>query len=110
MAVVIQEVCGTAQDSGYFFPTHLGRGAVAELLPHRRRDSREEGVVQSWPSDWASWSVDRRINAAFLAALPAARCCRPPTPELALRDTQREVHGARTCAPKQFTHVDSTMR
>ena len=87
MAVVIQEVCGTA-DNGYFMPTFSGVARSINYYPIG--DERPEEGVCNIAMGLGKLIVDGGVSLRFSPRYPQ-RALQTSTPELAMRDTQRTV-------------------
>ena len=105
MAVVIQEVCGT-EDSGYFFPTLSGVARSINCYPIG--DERPEDGVVNLAFGLGKLVVEGGQTLRFSPAYPQ-RVLQLSTPELALRDTQREMY-ALNLRPEEFkTSLDDAV-
>ena len=105
MAVVIQEVCGT-EDSGYFFPTLSGVARSINCYPIGD-EKPEEGVV-NLAFGLGKLVVEGGQTLRFSPAYPQ-KILQLSTPELALRDTQREMY-ALNLRPEEFkTSLDDAV-
>ncbi len=89
MAVVIQEVCGS-DDSGWFFPTMSGTANSLNFYPIGD-EKPEEGIVKM-ATGLGKIVVEGGQVLRFSPQYPK-KILQLSTPELALRDTQREMYG-----------------
>ncbi len=87
MAVIIQEVCGTNQD-GYHFPTLSGVARSINYYPIG--DERPEEGICSIAMGLGKLVVDGGRSLRFSPRYPQ-RALQTSTPEMALKETQREV-------------------
>ncbi len=87
MAVILQEVCGTEQD-GLYLPTLSGVARSINYYPIG--DERAEDGVCNVAMGLGKLVVDGGRTLRFSPACPQ-RILQTSTPELALRDTQKEV-------------------
>ncbi len=97
MAVIIQEVCGT-EDNGYFFPTISGVARSLNFYPIGD-ETVEDGVVNI-ALGLGKLVVDGGQTLRFSPLYPK-KALQLSTPELALRDTQREMY-ALSLKPEEF--------
>lgn len=105
MAVVLQEVCGT-EDRGYFFPTLSG---VARSLNHYPLEGEKpEDGVANVAFGLGKLVMDGGATLRFSPKYPK-KALQLSTPQLALRDTQREMY-ALDLRPEQFrTSTDDSV-
>ena len=87
MAVIIQEVCGTAE-KGYFMPTFSGVARSINYYPIG--DERPEEGVCNIAMGLGKQIVDGGVSLRFSPRYPQ-HVLQTSTPELAMRDTQRNV-------------------
>ncbi len=105
MAVVLQEVCGT-EDAGYFFPTLSGVARSLNFYP--LGSERPEDGVAEIAAGLGKLVVDGGQVLRFSPRHPK-HILQLSTPELALRETQREMY-ALDLRPEQFkTSVDDAV-
>ena len=97
MAVIIQEVCGT-EDNGYFFPTISGVARSLNFYPIGDEEV-EDGVVNI-AMGLGKLVVEGGQTLRFSPLYPQ-KALQLSTPELALRDTQREMY-ALSLRPEEF--------
>ena len=87
MAVIIQEVCGTA-DNGFFMPTFSGVARSINYYPIG--DERPEEGVCNIAMGLGKLIVDGGVSLRFSPHYPQ-HVLQTSTPELTMRDTQRNV-------------------
>ncbi len=105
MAVIVQEVCGT-EEAGYFFPTFSGVARSINCYP--LGDERPEEGICHLAMGLGKAVVEGSRTLRFSPAHPQ-RVLQTSTPELALRDTQKEVH-VLSLRPEAFrTSVDDSV-
>ena len=105
MAIVIQEVCGT-EDSGYFFPTISGVARSINFYPIG--DEKPEDGIANIALGLGKLVVDGGQTLRFSPKYPR-NTLQLSTPELTLRDTQREMY-ALSLRPEEFkTSVDDSV-
>ena len=105
MAVVIQEVCGSA-DNGWFFPTMSGTANSLNFYPIGD-EKPEEGIVKM-ATGLGKLVVEGGQVLRFSPQYPK-KILQLSTPELALRDTQREMY-ALDLRPESFkTSTDDSV-
>ena len=105
MAVVIQEVCGT-EDSGYFFPTVSGVARSLNFYPIG--DEKPEDGIANIAFGLGKLVVEGGITLRFSPRYPK-NVLQLSTPELTLRDTQREMY-ALSLKPEEFkTSIDDSV-
>ncbi len=105
MGVVIQEVCGT-EDAGYYFPTLSGVARSINFYPIG--DERPEEGVVNLAFGLGKLVVDGGMTLRFSPHYPKS-VLQLSTPELALRDTQREMY-ALNLRPESFkTSIDDSV-
>lgn len=105
MAVIIQEVCGT-EDNGYFFPTASGVARSINFYPIG--DERPEDGVVNMALGLGKLVVEGGQTLRFSPKYPK-NVLQLSTPELALRDTQREMY-ALSLKPEEFkTSIDDAV-
>ena len=105
MAVIIQEVCGT-EDQGYFFPTLSGVARSLNFYPIGD-ETPEDGIVNV-AFGLGKLVVDGGLTLRFSPKHPK-NVLQTSTPELALRDTQREMY-ALSLKPEEFkTSIDDAV-
>lgn len=88
MAVILQEICGTA-DSGYFFPTISGVARSVNFYP-LENEKPEDGIVDM-ALGLGKLVVDGGMALRFSPRYPK-KILQLSTLQLALRDTQREMY------------------
>lgn len=88
MAVIVQEVCGT-EEAGCFFPTFSGVARSINCYP--LGDERPEEGICHLAMGLGKAVVEGSRTLRFSPAHPQ-KVLQTSTPELALRDTQKEVH------------------
>ncbi|MFR5871160.1 MAG: PEP/pyruvate-binding domain-containing protein [Alistipes sp.] len=105
MAVVIQEVCGTA-DSGYFFPTISGVARSLNFYPIG--DEKPQDGIVNLAFGLGKLVVDGGQTLRFSPRYPK-NVLQLSTPELALSETQREMY-ALNLKPEEFkTSIDDAV-
>ncbi|MCC8018676.1 MAG: phosphoenolpyruvate synthase [Rikenellaceae bacterium] len=105
MAVVIQQVCGT-EDDGYFFPTLSGVARSLNFYPIG--DEKPEDGVVNVAFGLGKLVVEGGQTLRFSPRYPK-NVLQLSTPELALRDTQREMY-ALSLKPEEFkTSIDDAV-
>ncbi len=105
MAVVIQQVCGT-EDNGYFFPTLSGVARSLNFYPIG--DEKPEDGVVNIAFGLGKLVVEGGQTLRFSPGYPK-NVLQLSTPELALRDTQREMY-ALSLKPEEFkTSIDDAV-
>ena len=105
MGIVLQEVCGTA-DQGYFFPTLSGVARSLNFYPIG--DERPEDGIVNLAFGLGKLVVDGGQTLRFSPRYPK-NVLQLSTPELALRDTQREMY-ALNLKPEEFkTSIDDAI-
>lgn len=87
MAVVIQEVCGS-EDGGYYFPTMSGTASSLNFYPIG--DEKPEDGIVKMATGLGKIVVEGGQVLRFSPKYPR-KILQLSTPELALRDTQREM-------------------
>ena len=97
MAVILQEVCGT-MDNGYYFPTISGVARSLNLYPIED-EKPEEGIV-NLAFGLGKLVVDGGQTLRFSPKHPK-KVLQLSTPEITLRDTQREMY-ALNLKPERF--------
>ena len=102
MGIVIQEVCGS-EDGGYYFPTISGVARSLNYYPIG--DEKPEDGIVNLAFGLGKLIVDGGLTLRFSPRYPK-NALQLSTPELALRDTQREMY-ALNLKPEQFkTSID----
>lgn len=105
MGVIIQEVCGT-EDNGYFFPTISGVARSINFYPIG--DEKPEDGIANIAFGLGKLVVDGGQSLRFSPKYPK-NVLQLSTPELALRDTQREMY-ALSLRPEEFrTSIDDSV-
>lgn len=105
MAVIIQEVVGT-QDGGYFFPTLSGVARSINFYPIG--DEKPEDGIANIAFGLGKLVVDGGQTLRFSPRYPK-NVLQLSEPELALRDTQREMY-ALSLKPEEFkTSLDDAV-
>ncbi len=105
MAVIVQEVCGT-EEAGCFFPTFSG--VARSINCYSLGDERPEEGICHLAMGLGKAVVEGSRTLRFSPAHPQ-RVLQTSTPELALRDTQKEVH-VLSLRPEAFrTSVDDSV-
>ena len=105
MAIIIQEVCGT-EDSGYFFPTISGVARSINFYPIG--DEKPEDGIANIALGLGKLVVEGGQTLRFSPKHPR-NVLQLSTPELTLRDTQREMY-ALSLRPEEFkTSVDDAV-
>ncbi len=105
MAVVIQEICGT-EDGGYFFPTVSGVARSINFYPIG--EEKPEDGVANIALGLGKLVVEGGQTLRFSPRYPR-NVLQLSTPELALRDTQREMY-ALDLKPEEFkTSIDDAV-
>lgn len=105
MGVVIQEVCGSA-DSGYFFPTISGVARSLNFYPIG--DEKPQDGIVNLAFGLGKLVVDGGQTLRFSPHYPK-NILQLSTPELALRDTQREMYTL-NLKPEEFkTSIDDAV-
>ena len=105
MAIIIQEVCGT-EDNGYFFPTISGVARSINFYPIG--DEKPEDGIANIAFGLGKLVVDGGQTLRFSPKYPK-NTLQLSTPELTLRDTQREMY-ALSLRPEEFkTSVDDSI-
>lgn len=97
MAVVIQEVCGS-EDGGYYFPTISGVARSINFYPIG--DEKSDEGIASIALGLGKIVVEGGITLRFSPKYPK-KVLQLSMPELALRDTQREMY-ALDLKPEEF--------
>ena len=105
MAVVIQEICGTADD-GYFFPTLSGVTRSLNFYPIG--DEKPEDGIANIAFGLGKLVVEGGITLRFSPAYPQ-RVLQLSTPELMLRDTQRVMYALSLDPSKLRTSTDDAV-
>ena len=105
MGIVIQEVCGS-EDGGYYFPTVSGVARSLNYYPIG--DEKPEDGIVNLAFGLGKLIVDGGLTLRFSPRYPK-NALQLSTPELALRDTQREMY-ALNLKPEQFkTSIDDAV-
>ena len=105
MAVIIQDVCGS-EDSGYFFPTISGVARSLNFYPIG--DERPEDGIVNLAFGLGKMVVEGGLTLRFSPKHPQS-VLQLSTPEMALRDTQREMY-ALNLKPEEFkTSLDDAI-
>jgi len=105
MAVIIQDVCGS-EDSGYFFPTISGVARSLNFYPIG--DERPEDGIVNLAFGLGKMVVEGGLTLRFSPKHPQS-ILQLSTPEMALRDTQREMY-ALNLKPEEFkTSLDDAI-
>ena len=105
MGIVIQEVCGS-EDGGYYFPTISGVARSLNYYPIG--DEKPEDGIVNLAFGLGKLIVDGGLTLRFSPRYPK-NALQLSTPELALRDTQREMY-ALNLKPEQFkTSIDDAV-
>ncbi len=105
MAVIIQDVCGS-EDSGYFFPTISGVARSLNFYPIG--DERPEDGIVNLAFGLGKMVVEGGLTLRFSPKHPQ-NVLQLSTPEMALRDTQREMY-ALNLKPEEFkTSLDDAI-
>ena len=105
MGIVIQEVCGS-EDGGYYFPTVSGVARSLNYYPIG--DEKPEDGIVNLAFGLGKLIVDGGLTLRFSPRYPK-KALQLSTPELALRDTQREMY-ALNLKPEQFkTSIDDAV-
>ena len=105
MAVIIQDVCGT-EDSGYFFPTLSGVARSLNFYPIG--DEKPEDGIVNLAFGLGKLVVEGGLTLRFSPKHPR-NVLQLSTPEMALRDTQREMY-ALNLKPEEFkTSLDDAV-
>lgn len=105
MAIVIQQVCGT-EDNGYYFPTLSGVARSLNFYPIG--DEKPEEGIANVAFGLGKLVVEGGQTLRFSPLYPR-NTLQLSTPELALRDTQREMY-ALSLKPEEFkTSLDDSV-
>lgn len=105
MAVIIQEICGS-QDNGYYFPTISGVARSLNYYP--LGDEKPEDGIVNMAFGLGKLVVDGGQALRFSPKYPK-KILQLSTPELALRDTQKEMY-ALSLRPEEFkTSIDDAV-
>ncbi|MCD7968730.1 MAG: phosphoenolpyruvate synthase [Alistipes sp.] len=105
MAVVIQQVCGT-EDNGYYFPTLSGVARSLNFYPIG--DEKPGDGIANVAFGLGKLVVEGGQTLRFSPKFPK-NVLQLSTPELALRDTQREMY-ALSLKPEEFkTSIDDAV-
>ncbi|MCD8186672.1 MAG: phosphoenolpyruvate synthase [Rikenellaceae bacterium] len=105
MAIIIQEVCGT-EDQGYFFPTISGVAHSINFYPIG--DEKPEDGIANIALGLGKLVVEGGQTLRFSPRHPK-NVLQLSTPELTLRDTQREMY-ALSLRPEEFkTSIDDAV-
>ena len=105
MAIILQEVCGTA-DQGYFFPTLSGVARSVNFYPIGH-EKAEDGIVKL-AFGLGKAVVDGEQVLRFCPAYPK-HVLQTSTPELALRETQQVMYALNLQPEKFKTSVDDAV-
>lgn len=105
MGIVLQDVCGT-EDSGYFFPTISGVARSLNFYP-LGGEKAEDGIV-NLGFGLGKLVVDGGQTLRFSPRHPK-NVLQLSTPELALRDTQREMYALNLQPEKFKTSIDDAV-
>lgn len=97
MGVIIQELCGT-EDEGYYFPTISGVARSINFYPIG--DEKPEDGIANIALGLGKLVVEGGLTLRFSPAYPK-HILQLSSPELALRDTQREMY-ALSLDPARF--------
>lgn len=105
MAVVIQEICGEEQN-GYFFPTLSGVARSINFYPVGK-EKAEEGIVK------VAYGLGKAVvdgdTVMRFSPLHPKNIIQTSTPELVMRDTQRQMY-ALDMRPRRFqTSLDDAV-
>ena len=105
MAIIIQEVCGT-EDNSYFFPTISGVARSINFYPIG--DEKPEDGIANIALGLGKLVVEGGQTLRFSPKHPK-NALQLSTPELTLRDTQREMY-ALSLRPEEFkTSIDDAV-